>query len=221
VLEVYLQTSSRWKEEKMKKIETAILILVLAVGLSCKPKDESKTTTEPSGQAVTAESVYDFELDDIDGNPTKLSEYEGKVLLIVNVASECGFTPQYAGLQAIYKQYQDRGFAVLGFPANNFGNQEPGTNEQIKRFCTTAFGVSFPLFAKISVKGQDKHPLYQYLTATEAGRQFGGEIKWNFNKFLIDRNGQVIAVYGSKTEPQDPQLTADIESALGKAGGGL
>lgn len=204
----------------MKKIETAILILVVAAGLSCKPKDESKDTTEPSQQAVAAESIYDFELDDIDGNPVKLSEYEGKVLLIVNVASECGFTPQYAGLQAIYKQYQDRGFAVLAFPANNFGSQEPGTNEQIKRFCTTAFGVTFPLFAKISVKGKDKHPLYQYLTATEPGRQFGGEIKWNFNKFLIDRTGHVAAVYASKTEPQAPQLTADIENALGPAAPG-
>jgi len=204
----------------MKKIETAILILALAAGLSCKPKDESNATTEPPQQSGTAESIYDFELDDIDGSPVKLSEYEGKVVLVVNVASECGFTPQYAGLQAIYKQYQDRGFTVLGVPANNFGDQEPGTNEQIKRFCTTAFGVTFPMFAKISVKGKDKHPLYQYLTATEPGRQFGGEIKWNFNKFLIDRTGQVISVYASKIEPQDPQLTADIENALGPAAAG-
>jgi len=204
----------------MKKIETAILMLAVAAGLSCKAKDESRATTEPSGQVVTAESIYGFELDDIDGNPVKLAEYKGKVLLIVNVASECGYTPQYAGLQAIYEKYQDRGFSVLGFPANNFGNQEPGTNAQIKQFCTTTYSVTFPMFSKISVKGDDKHPLYQYLTATEPGRQFGGEIKWNFNKFLIDRNGQVVAVYGSKTEPQDPQLTADIENALGKAGAG-
>jgi len=205
----------------MKKIETAILILAVAVGFSCKPKGESSATSEPPQQSVAAESIYGFKLDDIEGNPVKLAEYEGKVLLIVNVASECGFTPQYAGLQAIYEKYKDRGFAVLGFPANNFGNQEPGTNAQIKQFCTTTYGVTFPMFSKISVKGEDKHPLYRHLCATEPGRQFGGEIKWNFNKFLIDRNGQVIAVYGSKTEPQDPQLTVDIENALGKAVGEL
>ncbi len=207
----------------MKKIEIMILVLAVAAGLSCKSKEDTKNTSEPSERtkpAVPAESIYGFELDDIDGNPVKLARYEGKVLLIVNVASECGYTPQYEGLQAIYDQYKDRGFAVLGFPANNFGGQEPGTNEQIKQFCATTYGVTFPMFSKISVKGDDKHLLYQHLTATEPGRQFGGEIKWNFNKFLIDRKGQVIAVYGSKTEPQGPQLISDIENALSQAGGG-
>lgn len=207
----------------MKKIETIILVLAVMAGLSCKSKDNSTGTTEPPEQAQQAapvESIYGFELNNIDGNPVKLAEYKDKVLLIVNVASECGYTPQYAGLQAIYEKYKDRGFAVLGFPANNFGNQEPGTDAQIKQFCTTTFGVTFPMFSKISVKGDDKHPLYRYLTETEPGRQFGGEIKWNFNKFLIDSNGQVVAVYGSKTEPQDTQLIADIENALDLTGGG-
>ena len=131
------------------------------------------------------------------------------------MASQCGYTPQYAGLQAIYEKYRDRGFAVLGFPANNFGNQEPGTNEEIKQFCTTNYHITFPMFSKISVKGDDKHPLYRYLTGSEQGRQFGGEIKWNFNKFLIDRNGSIAGIYGSKTEPQSPELIARIESALG------
>ncbi|MHC4145689.1 MAG: glutathione peroxidase [Planctomycetota bacterium] len=119
--------------------------------------------------------MYGFELDDIDGNPVKLAKYGGKALLIVNVASKCGFTRQYAGLQALYEKYGDRGFAVLGFPANNFGGQEPGTNEQIKQFCTANYNVTFPMFSKISVKGDDKHPLYQYLTGVEVGGQSGGE----------------------------------------------
>lgn len=204
-----------------KIIGSLIVLLAVLVGFSCKPKEtpvgEQEFTAPPSPQAEPAASIYEFTMDDIDGNPVKLADYKGKVLLIVNVASECGFTPQYAGLQAIYEKYRDRGFVVLGFPANNFRNQEPGTNEQIKQFCTTKYHVTFPMFSKISVKGDDKHPLYQYLTGSEQGRQFGGEIKWNFNKFLIDRNGNIAAVYPSRTEPQSPELIARIESALDSA----
>ena len=135
--------------------------------------------------------------------------------LIVNVASRCGFTPQYAGLEALYKKYKDRGFVVLGFPANNFLWQEPGTNEAIQAFCSTKYQVTFPLFAKVSVKGRDKTPLYQFLTDKKANPSTGGEIRWNFTKFLADRNGKVIARFGSKVSPESPELIGAIESALG------
>jgi glutathione peroxidase len=197
-----------------------VLLAVLA-GFSCKPKEtpsNAQESTAPSpAQTKQAASIYEFEMDDIDGNPVKLADYRGKVLLVVNVASQCGYTPQYAGLQALYGKYRDRGLAVLGFPANNFGSQEPGTNEQIRQFCTTNYNATFPMFSKISVKGDDKHPLYRYLTGSEQGRQFGAEIKWNFNKFLIDRDGNIVGVYGSKTEPQSPEMIAQIESALDQA----
>lgn len=207
-----------------KIVRLLVALVAILVVFSCKPKDSpsgaAKSTAPSPPQAQSVASIYEFEMDDIDGHPVKLADYKGKVLLIVNVASKCGYTPQYAGLEAIYEKYRDRGFAVLGFPANNFGNQEPGTNAEIKQFCAANYHVTFPMFSKISVKEDDKHPLYQYLTGSEQGRQFGGEIKWNFNKFLIDRDGNVIAVYGSKTEPQSQELTGRIESALGPAQAG-
>jgi glutathione peroxidase len=132
----------------------------------------------------------------------------------VNVASQCGYTKQYAGLQSLHEKYRPRGLVVLGFPANNFGNQEPGTNDQIKQFCSVNFGVTFPMLAKISVKGQDIHPLYRYLTAEETNPGFAGDISWNFNKFLVDRLGTVVGRYGSEVEPLDPKLVADVEEAL-------
>ena len=203
----------------IKKVSLSVALTAILVGFSCKPQDSpsgaANSVPSSSAQAQSAALIYGFEMEDIDGNPVKLAQYKGKVLLIVNVASKCGYTPQYAGLEALYEKYRDRGFAVLGFPANNFGSQEPGSNEDIKQFCTVNYHVTFPMFSKISVKGDDKHPLYQYLTGSEQGRQFGGEIKWNFNKFLIGRDGDIIAVYGSKTEPQSPELTGRIESALG------
>lgn len=159
--------------------------------------------------------LYTFTMNDIDGNPVSLSQYQSKVILIVNVASKCGFTKQYAGLQALYEKYQEQGFVVLGFPANNFLRQEPGTDAQIKSFCTTEFNVTFPMFSKISVKGKDIHPLYQYLTSPEENGEFGQSITWNFNKFLIGRDGITVGYFGSKVEPLDPQLTSAIEEALG------
>lgn len=158
--------------------------------------------------------LYTFTMNDIDGNPVSLSQYRGKVILIANVASKCGFTKQYAGLQALYEKYQEQGFVVLGFPANNFLGQEPGTDAQIKSFCTIQFNVTFPMFSKISVKGKDIHPLYKYLTSPEENGEFGQPVTWNFNKFLIGRDGMTVGYFGSKVEPLDPQLTRAIEEAL-------
>jgi len=155
-----------------------------------------------------ASSVHEFALNSIDGKPAPLSAYQGKVVLIVNVASRCGFTPQYAGLEALYEKYKDRGFVILGFPANNFGGQEPGTNEEIKTFCSSKYNVTFPMYSKISVKGEDKAPLYQFLTAT------GGEIQWNFTKFLVDKNGKVVARFEPKVTPESPDVAGAIEKAL-------
>jgi glutathione peroxidase len=160
-----------------------------------------------------ASSVYDFTLPSIDGSDASLSQYKGKVLLLVNVASKCGYTPQYAGLESLYEKYKDQGLVVIGFPANNFGAQEPGTNEEIKTFCTRTYHVSFPMYAKVSVKGGDKTPLYHYLTE-EANSTTNGEIKWNFTKFLVDRNGKVIARFESKITPDDAGLTGTVEKAL-------
>lgn len=160
-----------------------------------------------------ASSVYDFTLPSIDGSDAPLAQYKGKVLLLVNVASKCGYTPQYAGLESLYEKYKDQGLVVIGFPANNFGAQEPGTNEEIKSFCTRTYHVSFPMYAKISVKGSDKAPLYQYLTE-EANPATNGEIGWNFTKFVVDRTGRVIARFESKIKPEDSALTGVIEKAL-------
>ncbi len=156
----------------------------------------------------------DFTLNSIDGQAAPLSQYKGKVLLLVNVASQCGYTPQYAGLEAIYEKYKSRGFVVLGFPANNFGQQEPGTDEEIKTFCTRTYHVSFPMYAKISVKGDDQHPLYRFLTDKQANPATGGEIQWNFTKFLVGKDGKVLARFESEVEPESPELTSAIEKAL-------
>lgn len=158
--------------------------------------------------------LYSFTMTDIDGKPVSLSSYQGKVVLIVNVASKCGFTKQYAGLEQLYQKYQGQGFVILGFPANNFLGQEPGTDSEIKTFCTTKYNVTFPMFSKISVKGKDIHPLYQYLTSTEDNGEFATPITWNFNKFLIDKKGKTIAYFGSKVEPLDPQMITAVEKAL-------
>jgi len=157
-----------------------------------------------------ASSVHEFTLNSIDGRPAPLSAYQGKVVLIVNVASRCGFTPQYAGLEALYEKYKDRGFAILGFPANNFGGQEPGTNEEIKTFCSTKYNVTFPMYSKISVKGDDQAPLYRFLTDKQANPATGGEIQWNFTKFLVDKNGKVVARFEPKVTPESPDVASAI-----------
>ena len=155
-----------------------------------------------------ASSIHEFTMTSIDGATVPLAGFKGKVALVVNVASRCGYTPQYAGLEAVYRKYKDQGFVVLGFPANNFKGQEPGTNEEILQFCKRTYDVTFPMFAKISVLGEDKAPLYQFLTAE------GGEIPWNFTKFLVDRDGKVIARFDPKIKPDSVDITAAIEKAL-------
>jgi len=161
-------------------------------------------------------SIYDFTVKDIDGKDVKLDQYQGKVVMIVNVASKCGFTSQYEGLQKIYSQFKERGFVILGFPANNFLNQEPGANEEIKQFCSLNYNVTFPMFSKISVKGKDIAPLYKYLTEQETNPQFSGNISWNFNKFLIDQHGNIVDRFGSKVKPQSEEVTQAIENILSK-----
>jgi glutathione peroxidase len=161
-----------------------------------------------------APSVYDFKLNNIDGKPASLADFKGKAILLVNVASKCGYTPQYAGLEALYKKYKDRGLVVVGVPANNFGGQEPGTNEEIKTFCSRTYNVTFPMFSKVSVKGEDETPLYKFLTSGQANKALAGDVQWNFTKFLVDRNGNVVARFDSAVTPDSSEVAAAIEAAL-------
>lgn len=156
--------------------------------------------------------VLDYTMDTIDGKPVKLESYKGKVVLMVNVASKCGLTPQYEGLEDLYKKYEKQGLVIIGFPANNFSNQEPGTDQEILQFCTANYGVSFPMMSKISVKGKDAHPLYKQLAAQPA--PVGGEPEWNFDKFLINRDGEVVARFKPRTTPQDPELIKSVEKLI-------
>jgi len=158
-------------------------------------------------------SIYDFTMKSIEGKDIPLKDFSGKVVMIVNVASKCGLTPQYDDLQKLYETYGDKGFVILGFPANNFAGQEPGTNEEIRQFCRINYGVTFPMFGKISVKGDDIDELYAYLTTT-ANESFVGEIKWNFTKFLVDENGNVINRFEPKTKPTEQNVIDAIEAAL-------
>ena len=186
----------------------ALITVVATAAAIAKP---ARKGTRPEGVAVTKTSLYSFELARIDGSKQSLADYKGRALLIVNTASRCGFTPQYESLEAIRQQYKDRGFEVLAFPANDFMGQEPGTNAEIQNFCSTRFHTTFPLFAKLSVKGKQIAPLYQYLTADSP---FPGDIGWNFTKFLVDRDGQVVARFGSSTDPRAPEVTQAIERLL-------
>jgi glutathione peroxidase len=156
-------------------------------------------------------SIYDVSVTTAKGESTQLDSYKGSALLIVNLASKCGFTPQYKGLQELYEAYKDQGLLILGFPCNDFGGQEPGTMEEIQEFCSVNYGVNFPLFEKVNILGEDKHPLYQWLTTNSEPE---GDVKWNFEKFLIGKQGQLISRYSSKVTPEDSELRADIEAAL-------
>ena len=162
--------------------------------------------------ALRAGSIHEIAVKDIDGKEASLKAYQGKVLLIVNVASQCGLTPQYKALEAIHEKYKDKGLTVLGFPCNQFGGQEPGSNEQIKEFCSTKYNVSFPLFDKIDVNGPKRHPLYTSLAGKDS--PFPGDIKWNFGKFLIGRDGKILKRCEPRTVPNAPEVVAAIEAAL-------
>lgn len=168
----------------------------------------------PTSTHADPKSIYDFKVRDIDGKDVKLKSYKGKVVMIVNTASKCGYTPQYEGLQNLYTAYKDKGLVILGFPANNFGSQEPGTETEIKEFCTSKYKVTFPMFAKISVRGEDQHPLYGFLTDKTKHPDFGGDISWNFNKFLVGRDGKVVARFTSKDKPEGEAVKAAVEKYL-------
>ena len=161
-----------------------------------------------------ASNIHEFTMDALNGTPTPLANFKGKVLLVVNVASQCGFTYQYEGLQALFKKYESQGFVIAGFPANNFGGQEPGSNEEIGAFCKSKFGVTLPMFSKISVKGSDKAPLYQFLTDKKVNPATGGEINWNFTKFLVDRNGKALQRFEPAVEPNSKEVLSAVEAAL-------
>jgi glutathione peroxidase len=167
-----------------------------------------------SVSAFGASSILDFTMSQLDGKSVPLAAFKGKVMLVVNVASQCGYTYQYEGLEKLYEKYKAQGFVIAGFPANNFGGQEPGTNEEIGAFCKSKYGVTFPMFSKISVKGADKAPLYQFLTGKDANPKTAGEIQWNFTKFLVDRNGKVIQRFEPPVEPLSSELEAAVEAAL-------
>ena len=198
----------------------AVLGLSATAWLSAKPGDIKDTVKDPSPAPAKAEkdgqpvSPLQFKLKDIDGKDLDLSQYKGKPVLLVNVASKCGLTKQYTALQALYEKYKDQGLVVVGIPANNFNGQEPGTEAEIKAFCTGKYNVTFPMTSKISVKGEDQHPLYKFLTSKDTNGDFAGEIEWNFAKFLVDRNGNVMARFASKTTPDDPKVTGAVEKAL-------
>ena len=160
-------------------------------------------------------TLHDFSATTIDGKEQSLRDYAGKVALVVNVASQCGLTPHYGGLEELYKSYKDRGLVVLGFPCNQFGGQEPGTEGEIKTFCETRYGVTFPMFAKVDVNGPDRHPLFAWLTEKSAGPNKAGDIQWNFAKFLVDRSGNVVARFGPATAPVSEEVVGALEKQLG------
>lgn len=162
--------------------------------------------------AAHAESIYDIKLKDIDGKDTTLASYKGKAVLIVNVASKCGYTKQYSGLESIYEKYKDKGFVVLGFPCNQFGGQEPGTNEEIKQFCSSTYNVTFPMYDKIDVNGANRHPLYVALAGKDS--PYPGDIKWNFNKFLIGKDGKIVKRFDSGVKPESEEMAKAVEAAL-------
>jgi len=198
---------------------TALLVIACVVNVvtvrvrQVLGKDVVKDPS-PAAPTTQAAGVLGYTVKDIDGKDVNLADFKGKVVLIVNVASKCGFTPQYKGLEALYEKYKDQGFVIVGFPANNFKSQEPGTNEEIKQFCSNKYNVTFPIMSKISVKGDDKAPVYHFLTEPSTAGEFAGEITWNFNKFLVDRNGNVMARFASNTTPENPTLVGAVEKAL-------
>ncbi len=196
----------------LKKL--SVLFAVLFIGGLVSAYSFGFIGDSSSPEMTKVKSVLDFTVKNIDGKDVKLKTYKGDILLIVNTASKCGYTPQYEGLQAIYDEYKAQGFTVLGFPANNFGGQEPGKESEIKEFCESKYKVKFPMFAKISVKGEDQDALYKFLTAKETNPKFGGDISWNFNKFLVNRKGEIVARFSSKDTPESEAVKQAIEKYL-------
>lgn len=180
------------------------------------PNADAKSPTQKSKTAAKDTRVYDFTMKSLAGKNVPLSKYEGRVLLIVNTASKCGFTPQYAGLEKLHEQYAPKGLAILGFPANDFGGQEPGTDPEIGAFCEKNYGVKFDIFSKIRVKGDDKHPLYAFLTAQGERVGVPGEVKWNFEKFLMNRDGKIVARFRSNVKPESDEIRQAIEAELAR-----
>ena len=194
-------------------IDRVVPLLVALLSLAC-----FAATAGRADEPTKAAPALNFQVQDIDGKTIDLAKtYQGKVLLVVNTASQCGYTPQYRGLESVYGKYKAKGFEVLAFPANEFGAQEPGSNGEIKSFCSSTYNVTFPLFSKIVVKGQGIHPLYQYLTGAKSDPKFAGDISWNFNKFLINRKGEVIARFESDDAPESAKVTKAIEAALAES----
>lgn len=189
----------------------ALLILTSTANLALAQEEKKSPAAVPTTQPVAQKSIHGFEVVKLDGQKTKLDAFKGKACLIVNTASKCGLTPQYEGLQKLYETYKDKDFVILGFPANDFGKQEPGTDDEIATFCKSNYGVTFPMFSKIVVKGDGQAPLYKFLT-TESG--FPGDVKWNFQKYLVDADGRVVAMFEPRTKPDDPKLLAAVEAAL-------
>jgi glutathione peroxidase len=178
------------------KILSILITLILGIGMN-----------------TNSDSIFDYKMKDIDGKEVSLDKYKGKVILVVNVASKCGYTPQYEGLQKLYETYKDDGLVILGFPANNFNGQEPGSDEEIKQFCTLNYGVEFPMFSKVSVKGEDQAELFSFLTQAQ-NPDFTGEIKWNFEKFLINKEGDLIRRFRSNVEPESDEIVSAVTEAL-------
>lgn len=201
----------------MKKI--AILACSIVLFASCKNNTQDTTTeTTETAQAVenqtnmSKESIYQFKVEDLYGKEFDFSTLKGKKVIVVNTASKCGLTPQYEELEALYKEYQDKGLVIVGFPANNFASQEPGTNEEIAAFCEQNYGVSFPMMSKISVKGEDMAPIYQFLTQKDKNGLQDSEVEWNFQKYLINTNGELEKVVSPRTTPKDPEIVNWINS---------
>ena len=188
-----------------------VFLGVTSCGGDMENKNDVPAETEKTSEMKETTDMSKIPFETISGNPTSLASYSGKVILVVNVASKCGFTKQYAGLEELYRKYKDSGLVIIGFPANNFGGQEPGSNEEILKFCQSTFDVTFPMMSKVSVKGEDKHPLFAELTDKS---HLPGEIKWNFSKFLIDRNGHLVKRYDSGVDPLSEGLLSDIKELL-------
>jgi glutathione peroxidase len=188
------------------------LLIISAVFISCAAQSNTPTMTNEvsaTAESVATKSIYDFKVAALDGSTIDFASFKGKKVLIVNTASECGYTGQYEGLEQLYKKYQDK-FVIVGFPANNFGSQEPGTNEEIGKFCKKNYGVTFPMAAKISVKGDDIAPIYKWLCSKKENGVLDAEVGWNFNKFLLDENGKLLAHFESKVEPMSEEITGKL-----------